>query len=372
MRRERGAGTVVRIGKDWYARRRTNGSDIYGPARASREEAEEDRLKWAKTPAKPQPRTRTPSLREWAVDCLESSWGQSQAPETFSTNETHRHTHLNPSALGKMRVDRIERRHCQAFVDGLIAHDYRYIDGVKTATSTRPAAPATKRRVVAFVSKILSMAVDAGMISANPMAGIELPKLTERDNRVLDPSEAMLLLNPTTRIAAMALVGMLCGMRRSEVCRLQWSDVRGENLRVPGKKTRTSDRIVPLPSSAADAIKLQPKRGKFVFTTEKGTPVQPDRFTEDFAELKKTLGLPTETRLQDLRGSFVSLLIETGADLRTVMELAGHADPRTTMKAYARARTPAKVAAMNRLVDAIGLEDRVSEAKRKPRNGANT
>ena len=75
--------------------------------------------------------------------------------------------------------------------------------------------------------------------------------------------------------------------------------------------------------TAADAIKLQPKRGKFVFTTEKGTPVQPDRFTEDFAELKKTLGLPPETRLQDLRGSFVSLLIETGADLRTVIKLCG-------------------------------------------------
>lgn len=58
-------------------------------------------------------------------------------------------------------------------------------------------------------------------------------------------------------------------------------------------------------------------------------------------------------RLQDLRGSYVSLLIESGVDIRTVQELARHADPRTTMTAYERSRKPVKEEAVQRLRLAI-------------------
>jgi site-specific recombinase XerD len=75
------------------------------------------------------------------------------------------------------------------------------------------------------------------------------------------------------------------------------------------------------------------------------------------------LGLPAEMRLQDLRGSYVSLLIENGADIRTVMELARHGDVRTTMKAYARSRETVRRDAVEALRKAITVnpEDELAD-----------
>lgn len=58
-------------------------------------------------------------------------------------------------------------------------------------------------------------------------------------------------------------------------------------------------------------------------------------------------------RFHDLRGSYVSLLIENGVDVRSVQKLARHAYPRTTMAAYARSRKSVKEEAVARLRAAI-------------------
>jgi integrase len=66
--------------------------------------------------------------------------------------------------------------------------------------------------------------------------------------------------------------------------------------------------------------------------------VDPHNLTRDFAKWKRRNEFPIETRIQDLRGSYVSLLIESGVDIKTVQELARHESPITTMRMYARSR----------------------------------
>lgn len=122
---------------------------------------------------------------------------------------------------------------------------------------------------------------------------------------------------------------------------------------------------VPLTEEAMDAIQSQPKRGPYVFSVEDGGPVSPSNLSRDWRDWSRKNGLEG-MRLHDLRGSYVSLLIESGADIRTVQELARHADPRTTMKLYARTRKPVKEAAIQRLRSVIGhtiehTEDDISQ-----------
>ncbi|MBX3112327.1 MAG: tyrosine-type recombinase/integrase [Fimbriimonadaceae bacterium] len=78
------------------------------------------------------------------------------------------------------------------------------------------------------------------------------------------------------------------------------------------------------------------------------SPVSPDNLTRDFRQWAKKNGLEG-MRLHDLRGSYVFPLIESGADIRTVQELARHSDSRTTMEAYARPRQPVKEQAIEGL-----------------------
>jgi len=117
-------------------------------------------------------------------------------------------------------------------------------------------------------------------------------------------------------------------------------------------------------AKAVVAIEAQPKRSLFVFSTESGLPLSPRNVCQDIKARKKALGLPDNMRLHELRGTFVSLLLESGVDLRTVQELARHSDPRTTQAMYARSRTETKVAAIERLKSSVTpISDPATKAK---------
>ncbi|MFX8523820.1 tyrosine-type recombinase/integrase, partial [Acinetobacter baumannii] len=79
-----------------------------------------------------------------------------------------------------------------------------------------------------------------------------------------------------------------------------------------------------------------------VFCTSSGKALSLRNLNRDFNRRKAAFGIPPETRLQDLRGTFTSLLIDQGTGLRNVMELVGHADPKTTLLAYARGYSTSK------------------------------
>lgn len=319
-----------------------DGKRVYGEPRDTFDQADRDRI--AKQPAQePVRRSELPTLQEWAHRCQTGDYGQSKAKTTFDTNETIRLKYIEGKPLGKKRIHKILKKDCQEAIDD-VNRSASYVC-----------------RIAAFLSKVFTLAIAEGLISVNPMKGVNLPEVEERDNRTLSPEEAVILLTPQTRTDAIMLVAMHTGMRRSEILRLEWSHVQEDMVKVPGTKSKKSKAPVPLTPEAKAAIDAQPRRSKYIFTTESGLPLNPKNLNRDYRARKKQIGLPIETRLQDLRGSYVSLLIEQGTDPRTVMELARHADLRTTFKAYARSRDVKKHEAIDRLRKSMGLETEVNQ-----------
>ena len=277
-------------------------------------------------------------MSEWSKECMEGRYGASLAKTTRDTHNQHRVGTLDESPLARLRLHRITRAKCQAFVDELVGAEY---------------APAYVRRIVATTSKFLSLAVREGYILTNPMTGLELPKVEERKNRTLSPKEAIQLLNPQSRTGAVVLLALHCGLRRGELTRLKWEHIEGDLIKVPGTKSKNAKRTVPLTPEARDAINAQPRRCDYIFSTHDGRPLTVWRIDKDFASHKAELGIPAETRLHDLRGTFVSLLVQQGVDIRTIMELVGHGDSRTTVGAYARSRDEVKQMAVAKLRESI-------------------
>lgn len=241
MRRAKGTGSVVRIKGKYLARIRIGSETHYGPARESADEAELDRLKWQKQPERPKSRSECPTFAAWALEQLEGSYGASIAPATWATNEVYRKHWINSSPLARKKLNQITRADCQAFVDSIVAVRRRKIEGEIVETKD-VASPRYVRRVAAFVSKLFSLAVRDRWIEDNPMEHVGLPKVEERENRILEPEEALRLLNPSTRAGAMLLVAMHCGLRRSELGGLEWKhlDARKKLLTVPGTKNAAS------------------------------------------------------------------------------------------------------------------------------------
>ena len=71
----------------------------------------------------------------------------------------------------------------------------------------------------------------------------------------------------------------------------------------------------------------------YVFTTRKGTPVDPRNVLRVFYSILKKSGVP-RLRFHDLRHSAATLLLVQGVHPRVVMELLRHANMATTMDTY--------------------------------------
>jgi integrase len=368
----RKTGTVVEIRGRWFARWTVDGKRVYGEARRTYDEADADRIANKPTPIKkPVRKSDVPTFDDWAYEMMQGDYGISLADSTFDTNETIRTVHIEGSEIGKAKMSRIDRVLCLRWARGIRVLKTRK-DGDKVVEWKEPPSASYLARCVAFGSKMMTLYKQHGGRLDNPFEGISryLPKVEERENRTLAPDEAVRLLNPATRTDAIMFVAMVTGMRRGEILRLEWRHIGNGVLKVPGTKSKKAKRVAMLTPEIADVLTSQPRRGKYIFTTDEGKPLSPRNVTRDVNARKKQLGIPAETRLHDLRGSFASLLIEQGEDPRKVMELLGHADPRTTLKLYARSRNEEKTAAVTKMMDTIkNAQKQVDERERKSGSG---
>lgn len=331
MRRPKGEGTVERVGTKFRARKTINKIRVCGALRDTWKEADLDRKSLSLSN---QPIHQAPTLSDYIKSLLLGRFGKgprATAPETWATDESHWRNHISRSELGQMPLDEIRRRDVQEFVD--------------LHTSAKPA---TIRRIAAVISKALSEAVADELIEVNPATGVRYPKLTERRNRVLRPQETVFLVDPSNQLEAMFLVTFVQGLRRGEVCNIKWEDIRVDPLMldVRGTKTKESVRTIALCADAYVAMMAQLRTSEYVFPGSKGGAFCADTLSDKWATWRDSKGLDSNIRLQDLRGSSVSIQLENKVDIRTVQEFHGHASPVTTQKSYARSRPELQQGAM--------------------------
>jgi len=140
-----------------------------------------------------------------------------------------------------------------------------------------------------------------------------------------------------------ALVAVLYGggLRRAEVCALDLEHVIGVELRVHGKGNKV--RLVHLPAGSAAALAawlalrgdapgpLFWPAGRSGTVLRPGVRLSADSLWSMLRTLADRAGVPGLTP-HDLRRSFVSELLDQGADISTVKEMAGHASVNTTAR----------------------------------------
>jgi integrase/recombinase XerD len=130
------------------------------------------------------------------------------------------------------------------------------------------------------------------------------------------------------------------GLRVSELCQLQLSDL-DESLgvvRVVGKGNK--QRLVPVGAPALAAVSLykrsarpellKGRASRFLFVTVRGGPITRQGFWKLLAKLGRKAGLDRPVSPHKVRHSFATHLLEGGADLRSVQTMLGHADISTT------------------------------------------
>lgn len=169
------------------------------------------------------------------------------------------------------------------------------------------------------------------------------------------------------------------GLRIGEICALRWGDLdtgaeilhvrktlarvylsdaqppRGQLILGP-PKTGSSMRDVPLAKDLLALLKRldADRRDPGAFVLSDGPePLEPRAYRRYFAQFLNALGIP-RINFHALRHTFASRCIEMGSDYKTVSDLLGHADIKTTLNLYVHPGMAQKKACVNALVG-VGL-----------------
>lgn len=209
--------------------------------------------------------------------------------------------------------------------------------------TTKGAAKRTIARRASGLRRYFAWALHQGMIAADPTARLHAPSGDGRLPRVLRADELSALLDerpattsddpPERRALDDAVLELLygSGLRVSEVCSLGPgdTDLDQRTVRVRGKGDKV--RVVPMSEPAVAALRRHLARrgpagsGEPLFRNQRGNRLGPRDVRRI---LDRRAVAPTHPHA--LRHSFATHLLDGGADLRSVQELLGHADLRTT------------------------------------------
>jgi integrase len=121
---------------------------------------------------------------------------------------------------------------------------------------------ASHNRVRASLSTLFAWAMSRGLAEINPVIGTERIKEHSRE-RVLDPAELRAIWNACLEDDYGAIIKLLAltGQRAGEIAELRWSEVRDEQIVLPGERTKNHRlHIVPLSAAAQAILDALPRR----------------------------------------------------------------------------------------------------------------
>jgi integrase/recombinase XerD len=186
------------------------------------------------------------------------------------------------------------------------------------------------------------------VILHNPASELEMPRPEKRlPKEILTPTEIEKLLavpdlaDPLgIRDRAMLELFYSCGIRRTELCRLELSSFNAQRhtLHVRGKGNK--DRVVPVGQRAVQWLErylreVRPRlcldtRTQALFLSGYGEAFNPDVLSRMVSAMLKQAGLKRQGCCHVLRHSCATHMLDNGADIRFIQQLLGHEKLDTT------------------------------------------
>ena len=272
--------------------------------------------------------------------------------------------------LGNLKLCEIKPIHIEKFLANLRK--------VQSPQKTRNnLSPTTIQKHYLVLQASLNRALKLQMININPCQFTDTPKRSKYKSNILTLDEISQIyskLNTANYDDYLFFLGMSLtietGLRRGEMCGLQWSDIdfdnktlscnnaliREENIyTISDLKTPTSYRDLPLSNEIIKLLKehkilqMQNKlrygqfyiKNKFdnaeydlVFTKEDGEFLIPSRFLQRIKRLCKYCGIEKNIRWHDLRHSNATILLKNKVSMKIIQERLGHSIMQTTSDIY--------------------------------------
>ncbi len=237
---------------------------------------------------------------------------------------------------------------------------------VTTATATANGngdglSAASVRKYHTMLHSVFERAQRDQVVTLNPCAHTELPKVIKRKARTLTPDECVAILaSLPVQHRLMVETAINTGLRWGELIALRprhldllkhTLSVEETIVEVSIKNSPTGERMLtkPYPKDNEPRTMALPEElvvqlggwiverglapGDLLFATRDATPLSRNTFrTRVWRPAIKASGIDFDVRVHDLRHAHASWLLAGGSDLKSVMDRMGHAQITTTQK----------------------------------------
>lgn len=261
--------------------------------------------------------------------------------------------HIEKSFLNELPIRKITQTHIKDFTDSLL----------KKGLSNK-----TVNDILLVLNILFKY---ANKYYDTPIISLVFVKEQKKEMRVLTISEQKALeyyLKEDVDIYKFAsFFALYTGIRIGELCALKWKDISNNNIKINktmhrlydenGKskifiddpKTINSNRTIPIPPILNYYIDLFRKNDEeFVLSTEKLKMIEPRLLQIKFKKIMEICALDDVT-FHTLRHTFATRCVECGFDIKSLSEILGHADVKTTLNKYVHSSMDLKRANMEKL-----------------------
>ena len=221
------------------------------------------------------------------------------------------------------------------------------------------------RHIHSTLHAALKDAVQAHVIPRNPTEGTTAPKPNYKPKRILTRAELDDFLTVVEQDEVWRdffQTELMTGLRRGEICGLQWSDFDGDagtlkvcrtlhsqrkgEYTVGETKTNQGMRTIILPHSVTDILRRRKvdaiSQWIFPDPVKPEDPVDPNAAYRHMKTLLQRAGLPS-IRFHDLRHTFATHALTSGVDAKTLSGILGHTNASFTLDTYTHVTSDIRV-----------------------------
>ncbi|MCL4069317.1 tyrosine-type recombinase/integrase [Pseudomonas sp. GX19020] len=267
--------------------------------------------------------------------------------EAYSTSGGEEHAdnirsawknHIGPD-LGKKKISRLTHDALQDWYNKKISGTWSSPNG---KVQDAPFAAATVNRWIAYLSKFFTIARKRGLMTGNPLEGIE-KSTAKRRLDIFTLEDVDTLSDRLTAVQDKYPVGvalirflMMVPARGIEARELRWADLNltAGTWTIPADRYKTDeDKVFGLPPHVVQFLSALPRRSNtYVFPAPKdaGAPVRKEHQRDVWERVRrKPLGAHA------LRKTIATAMLNKGVPLEAVSKLLGHSSTLVTQQVYA-------------------------------------
>jgi integrase len=255
-------------------------------------------------------------------------------------------SHILPE-LGHVELGKLTPSMLRAWVSGLTA---------KIGDHGRLLAPGTVAQAYRTLNRVLAAAVDDELLGRNPLRGVKPPRAEGKPMRFLSHDEVAALAGAVDRrYHAFVLVAAYTGLRAGELIGLRCKHVDllhrtitvveqvqyiGGRHEVLGPKSAAGRRSVAVPGLVVESLDAhlasfaEPGRDGLVFPAPEGGFLRLENFRKRVWQPAVAAAGVGPLRVHDLRHTCASLAIASGADVKVLQRMLGHASAALTLDRY--------------------------------------